>query len=210
MTGPVEALVVLSAGEGLVIVYFAARRSVRALPWLRKARQRAAHRRAASGFLRLSSPKRAWRELQLAISPHGSLRDARLLRLRLVNAMEQAGTSAKLLVKLDRVDPQMAALVRRLRDLGLKLDRRLLLIEAIRDQRLVVPELTNAAASVQEAERMASALGGLAAALAGGTIDLEASQLRRELELEVKALHAGLRAYRDFEEPLSEAASSAR
>jgi hypothetical protein len=98
--------------------------------------------------------------------------------------------------------------MRRLRDLGLKLDRRLVFIEAIRDQRLLVPELSNASTSVQEVERMAAALGGLAAAMAGGTIDLEAAQLRRELELEVNALHAGLRAYRDLEEPIPEAASA--
>src|SRR5439155_10017037 len=196
---PVEALIVLSAAEGLAILYLAARRSLRALPWLRVARQRAAHRRATRGFPRLSGMRRASREFQLAMTPHGSLRDARLLRMRLINALEQAGMSAKLLFRLDRVDPQMAALVRRLRELGLRLDRRLVVIEAIRDPRLVVPELTNAAVSVGEVERMASALGGLAAALAGGTIDLEAAQLRRELELEVKALHAGLRAYRDFD-----------
>jgi hypothetical protein len=207
MTGLVEALIVVTAAEGAVIVYVAARRSVRALPWLHGARQRAAHRRAARGFLRLSSWKRASREFQLAITPHGSIRDARVLRMRLVNAMEQAGTAARLLVKLDRVDPQMALLMRRLRDLGLKLDRRLVFIEAIRDQRLLVPELSNATTSVNEVERMAAALGGLAAAMAGGTIDLEAAQLRRELELEVNALHAGLRAYRDLEEPLEDAAS---
>jgi hypothetical protein len=207
MTGLVEALIVVTAAEGAVIVYVAARRSVRALPWLHGARQRAAHRRAARGFLRLSSWKRASREFQLAITPHGSIRDARVLRMRLVNAMEQAGTAARLLVKLDRVDPQMALLIRRLRDLGLKLDRRLVFIEAIRDQRLLVPELSNATTSVNEVERMAAALGGLAAAMAGGTIDLEAAQLRRELELEVNALHAGLRAYRDLEEPLEDAAS---
>jgi hypothetical protein len=210
MTGLVEALIVVTAAEGAVILYMAARRSLRALPWLQTARQRAAHRRAARGFLRLSSMRRASREFQLAITPHGSIRDARVLRMRLVNAMEQAGTAARLLVKLDRIDPQMAVLIRRLRDLGGKLDRRLVFVEAIRDQRLAVPELTNAAASVQEVERMASALGGLAAAMAGGTIDLEAAQLRRELELEVNALHAGLRAYREFEEPLTEAASAGR
>jgi hypothetical protein len=208
MTGVVEALIVVSAAEGAFIVYLAARRSLRALPWLRVVRQRAAHRRAASGFLRLSSWKRASREFQLAVTPHGSIRDARVLRMRLVNAMEQAGTAAKLLVKLDRIDPQMAVLIRRLRDLGVKLDRRLVFVEAIRDQRLLVPEISNAATSVQEVERMASALGGLAAAMAGGTIDLEAAQLRRELELEVNALHAGLRAYRDLEEPITEAASA--
>jgi hypothetical protein len=154
--------------------------------------------------------RRASREFQLAITPHGSIRDARVLRMRLVNAMEQAGTAAKLLIKLDRIDPQMAVLLRRLRDLGFKLDRRLVFIEAIRDQRLAMPEIGNAAASVQEVERMATALGGLAAALAGGTIDLEAAQLRRELELEVNALHAGLRAYREFEDPISVAATGSR
>jgi hypothetical protein len=210
MTGLVEALIVVGAAEGLILLFLAGRRSLRALPWLRSARQRAAHRRAARGFLRLSSMRRASREFQLAITPHGSIRDARVLRMRLVNAMEQAGTAAKLLIKLDRIDPQMAVLLRRLRDPGFKLDRRLVFIEAIRDQRLAMPEIGNTAASVQEVERMATALGGLAAALAGGTVDLEAAQLRRELELEVNALHAGLRAYREFEEPISAAATGSR
>src|SRR5919204_2722474 len=114
MTGVVEALIVVSAAEGAVIVYLAARRSLRALPWLRVVRQRAAHRRAASGFLRLSSWKRASREFQLAITPHGSIRDARVLRMRLVDAMEHARGAAKLFVNRHQVAPQIGALLRRL------------------------------------------------------------------------------------------------
>jgi hypothetical protein len=209
MTGPVEALIVVSvlcAAQGSLLLAWAVRRTLLSLPRFRAARQRAAHRRVINGFPHLSTRRRAFREVQLMLTPHGCLRDARVLRMRLVNSLERAGTSARVLVHMDRVDPQMAVLVKRLRDLGVRLDRRLQVIEALGDPRLQVPELTSTAASVHEVERMSGALGALAAALAGGTIDLEAAQLRRELEAEVNALRAGLRAYRDFESSLTEPA----
>jgi hypothetical protein len=211
MTGQGEALIVacaVCAAQGSVLLFLATRHALRSLPMLRMARQRAAHRRVINGFPRLSATRRAMREVQLLLTPHGSLRDARLLRMRLVNSLERASASARFLVQMDRVDPQMALLVKRLRDLGVRLDRRLQVIQTLGDPQLQVPELTSTAASVEEVERMSTALGRLAAALAGGTIDLEAVQLRRELEGEVNALHAGLRAYRDFEGSLSETASA--
>lgn len=207
MTGQVEALIVVCAvclAQGSLLLVLAARHTLHSLPRFRAARQRAAHRRVINGFPRLSTRRRAFREVQLMLTPHGCLRDARVLRMRLVNSLERAGASARVLVQMDRVDPQMAVLVKRLRDLGVRLDRRLQVIEALGDPGLQVPELTSTAGSVQEVERMSSALGAVAAALAGGSIDLEAAQLRRELEAEVNALHAGLRAYRDFESSLFE------
>ncbi len=211
MTGQTEALIVVCAvcvAQGSLLVFLIARRALDSLPRFRAARERAAHRRLINGFPRLSMTKRALREIQLMLTPHGSLREARVLRMRLVNSLERAGASARVLVQMSRVDPQMAVLVKRLRELGIRLDRRLQVVEALGDPRLQVPELTSTAASVQEVERMSGALGALAAALAGGTIDLEAAQLRRELEAEVNALHAGLRAYRDFEHSLTEPASA--
>jgi hypothetical protein len=190
MTGAEEALIVVCAAGVSSVSLLATRAGV--WPWYRRLRRLAAQRRAVAGFPRLNSWQRARREMQLRITPRGQLYQVRVLRLRLVDGLERAGAAALILARMERVNSDLAALIKRLRVLGIGLDRRLKLMTLLRDPVLLAREISSAARSVGEVERMAESLTALAAAAASGTIDLEAASLRRELEAEVQALQAGM------------------
>lgn len=202
-------VLVAVAGSGLAVVGSASVLSVRALPAYRARRRLAAQRRAVSGFPRLSAWRRAWWELELTLTPRGQLREVRALRLRIADALEQAGDSALVLARLDRVDGELMGLVGRLRDIGLRLDRRVALMMRLRDPRLLAGEISTAAVTTEQVERMSVSLATLAAAAAGGTIDLDAVALRRELEAEVYARLAGHRRYRELVESEAQQTASA-